>query len=277
MDRAEQTGLGIAIVGHAALFAALSLSLLAKPEPFAPVNPPMAVELIAETAPISTAPDAVPDASPPPRATAPVAVAQPPMPIATPNKPKPVVMTPPPKLLKPAIESKRPAPTKTTPAKATPTSQTNRPKSKFELPMRDLSASARREASQATERTGTGKGQSKVGSGTPAVKTAAEVRRDIRVSLAAEIFPYWKKCVPNGVDITLIETQLDLKINPDGTLAGVSDVAQTGVNDSNRAQQQRHKECAIKAARLASPFKLDPVDYDIWKTWPMTFKATERK
>ena len=272
MDRAEQTGLGIAIVGHAALFAALSLSLLAKPESFTPVNPPMAVELIAETAPISTAPDAVPDASPPPRAAAPAAVAQPPMPIAPPAKPKPVVMTPPPKPLKPAAEPKRPAPTK-----ATPAAKPSRPASKFELSMRDLSASARREASQATERTGTGKGQSKAGSGTPAVKTAAEVRRDIRVSLAAEIFPYWKKCVPNGVDITLMETQLDLKINPDGTLAGVSDVAQTGVNDSNRAQQQRHKECAIKAAQLASPFKLDPADYDIWKTWPMTFKATERK
>ncbi len=270
MDRAEQAGLGVAIIGHVAVFVALSVSLLSKTERATPINPPMAVELIAETAAVSSAPDAVLDASPPPVATEPEVAPLPPIAVVPPPKLKIDRVQPKPKPVAPIQTPKKPIVKPTLPA-------ASKPQSKLNLSMRDLSSAAQQEATRATERAGTGKGQGKSGSGTPAVKTAAEVRRDIRVSLAAEILPYWKRCVPDGVDIALMETQLDLRINPDGSLAGVSNVAQTGVNDSNRAQQQRHKECAIKAAQLASPFKLDPASHDVWKLWPMAFKATERK
>jgi outer membrane biosynthesis protein TonB len=94
MDRAERTGLAIAVVGHAALFAALSLSLLA-PDPIKPVNPPIDVVLVEETAVESTAPDRAQSAAPPAPEEAPMAEAAPapdplpPTPDTTPPEPEP--------------------------------------------------------------------------------------------------------------------------------------------------------------------------------------------
>jgi hypothetical protein len=42
-------------------------------------------------------------------------------------------------------------------------------------------------------------------------------------------------------------------------------VTQTGVNDANRAQAERHKEQAIRAVRLAAPFDLPSQYYANWR------------
>ena len=39
----------------------------------------------------------------------------------------------------------------------------------------------------------------------------------------------------------------------------------TGQTDSNRPQVERHQEQAIRAVRLAAPFKLPGEYYDAWK------------
>lgn len=55
-------------------------------------------------------------------------------------------------------------------------------------------------------------------------------------------------------------------MNPDGTLAGTpQEVEQTGVNAINRAQKGRHAELAIRAVKLAAPFKLPKEYYSAWK------------
>jgi outer membrane biosynthesis protein TonB len=108
----------------------------------------------------------------------------------------------------------------------------------------------------------------------PAAQTASEARRAITVSLAAEILPQWRKCLPRGFDVQLIETDVDLHLNKDGSLARVDVVEQRGVNDSNKPQAPLVKQCAAKAVQLAAPFaNLPPDYYDQWKTWPMTLKA----
>ena len=83
MDRAERTGLGIALVGHALLFGALSVSLMRPIPKLPPLNPPIDVALVDAKALTTAAPDAVREASAPPEeSAAPAAVAPaPPTPV----------------------------------------------------------------------------------------------------------------------------------------------------------------------------------------------------
>jgi hypothetical protein len=78
--------------------------------------------------------------------------------------------------------------------------------------------------------------------------------------------------VPDAPDKELILTRLALSIDRTGALLDVDFLGQSGVNDNNRSIADRHKECAMRAARLASPYKLDPEDYEVWKRWPMNFR-----
>jgi hypothetical protein len=61
-------------------------------------------------------------------------------------------------------------------------------------------------------------------------------------------------------------------LNPDGSLNGDPIVvSQSGITASNEAQKGRHAEQAIRAVRLAAPFKLPPELYDHWKVVTSTF------
>jgi hypothetical protein len=59
---------------------------------------------------------------------------------------------------------------------------------------------------------------------------------------------------------------VQVSLNRDGTLAGEPRVTQTGITDSNRGQAALHRERAIRAVKLAAPFKLPAQYYDAWKT-----------
>ena len=128
MDRAERIGIGVALVGHAALFALLSLSLFSARVPKPPVAQTMDVQLVKDVGPTSSAPkvsqeapapseapeQGLPDdTTPPPPAPAPEPkpTPAPPKPVPTPPKAKP---TPPKPEPKPQPEPK-PAPVKPEP------------------------------------------------------------------------------------------------------------------------------------------------------------------
>ena len=97
MDRAEQTGLGVAIVAHAALFAALSFNLLSpKDLPKLSVEP-VEVSLTDEVSLVSIAPQPAP-------APAPAAEEAPPQPEAKAEAAKPVVAKP---VAKPQAEKQK--------------------------------------------------------------------------------------------------------------------------------------------------------------------------
>jgi outer membrane biosynthesis protein TonB len=272
MDRTEQAGVCIAIVGHMLLFGALSLSLLARSDPPKPANPPMEVAIIAETALESAAPDPVKEASPPPAPAAPKSVetaAAPPPPIA-PIQPPPVRPTPPkpitPKPVPAKLPPTKPAPAKPAPAKPAPAKPAPaKPAQSAQRPGLNLSGltdAAQREARAAAARAGTGNGGGRVGSGTPAVKTAAQIKQSIRASIYAEVRPKFQQTAPNGVDIEQLVTTLEVRVNPNGTLAAEPRfVSQTGKTDSNRPQQQLHIERAIKAVRVAAPFAMSDKDF----------------
>ena len=92
----------------------------------------------------------------------------------------------------------------------------------------------------------------------PAQKSAlnSEIRRQLK--------PHWK--APTGADAELLRTELRVELSKDGSLIGTPEVVrQTGITASNKTQAKLHAEQAIKAVRLASPFKLPPQFYDEWR------------
>lgn len=254
MDRAEQTGLGVALVGHVVLFGLLSVGFLATPNPLDLKPKPIEVTLSDEVGLVSQAP--VPTQEEPaarlgdiegPVEPATVPEPQPePEPMPSPvAKPKPAPKPAP----TPKPEKAKPEPPKKA-AQAKP-----EPRTKAATPTGRLAGIVDGLTDRATNSKSTTPPAAVAG---PAVQSslAAEVRRQLK--------PHWRS--PSGADVELLRTVVEVRLSRDGTIIGEPRViAQTGVNASNRSQADLHQELAIKAVKLAAPFKLPAEFYDAWK------------
>jgi hypothetical protein len=89
----------------------------------------------------------------------------------------------------------------------------------------------------------------------------AEVRRQLK--------PHWK--APTGADAELLRTELSISLAASGAVTGLEVVRTTGQTASNRPQVALHQEQAMRAVRLASPFRLPGEYYDAWKQLKVTF------
>jgi outer membrane biosynthesis protein TonB len=289
MEKTEKIGLGIATAGHVLLFGLLSAGFLATPNPLKLNSPPMDVSLVdavslKSAAPqISTAPpppseapeqgpteDAAPapapepapapkpepvPAPPPPRpapAKREVAKARPkpPAPQKAAEKPKPDKAKPAPAKSKPAAQPAKAKPRADSPAKASGAGKADRPRGSLlgKDFLKGIESEAPAPRTSATPAATLG----------PAQKSAldAEIRRQLK--------PHWK--APTGADADSLRTELRVQLSKDGAVIGTPQVIrQTGITPSNKAQAALHAEQAIKAVRLASPFKLPPQFYEQWK------------
>ncbi|WP_295638889.1 hypothetical protein [Novosphingobium sp.] len=296
--REDVPALVIVVAAHAALFAALSLFGKTAPPP--PIPPRMQVTISSEVAPTSTSPE--PAAMPAPDIAltkgepAPV-----PMPIVKPAPliepapepvpvPKPVlVVRPAPAPVKRAIQPVKPAPpikrtarAKPVPAKLAPAkpAPAAKPAPQAKPAQKPVAHFATPGDDRPRRRPDAPVGASMVGSdflkGIPgsdskgAAKTppAAAIGPAIKASLAGAIAdqlqPHWT--APQGVDAENLVTVLAWDLNADGTLAGAPRVvSQSGITDANRTQAARHAEMAVRAVRLAAPFKLPAQYYAAWK------------
>lgn len=259
----ERTGIAIAVALHVVLVGLLSVQWTAGERRFD--NPPMEVDLIAETAVQSTAPvlsenppaarlgDELADdiAAPEPMPAPPV-----PDPIVRPDpapSPKQVWRPAPPRKQPPAAQKAQPkASPKSAPAKDRPT----RPTGRLDGIAEGLSKSQPKNASS---------------KGAPAAATASEVRRSIDVSIKAEVSPRWNSCRVSGVDVDQLKTVVKFRLTQSGALAGFTSVQTSGENDSNRFQIQRHQECAKRAIELAAPFDLPEENYSFWQNYELDF------
>jgi outer membrane biosynthesis protein TonB len=139
-------------------------------------------------------------------------------------------------------------------------------------------------AAQANQERGVGKpatkvataGAPKLGPAKPPAAPAAPVRTKAQweakfiQDILAKIKPFW--IAPTGADAELLKTQVEIKLNRDGTIASVRVIAQTGVTDSNQNLKGIHAERAIRAVRRAGSFTLPDELYDVWQTLgPITF------
>ena len=279
MERAEKIGLGVATAGHVLLFGLLSVGFLATPNPLKLNSPPMDVSLVDEVdlrsmAPqVSTqppppsvapeqgptedaAPAPVPEPAPAPAPKPTPAPAPPkqvaPKPKPTPPKPKPAAAAP-----APAQQKAQPKPKANTPVRASGQGKSEKPRGsllgKDFLKGIDTQADApRKPAPPPAAAMG------------PAQKAAldAEIRRQIK--------PYWKS--PTGADVEQLRTFVDVQLAQNGAIIGSPQIFDTtGITASNRAQVKLHQELAIRAIKLAAPFKLPADLYDGWKSLRISF------
>jgi outer membrane biosynthesis protein TonB len=185
----------------------------------------------------------------------------------TPPPPKPVVQRPQPPAPTPKPVAQRPQPAKPSPANA-------RPAPAKAAPVVPAQAAAR-PAARPTGRlsgllTGISDRETESRATAPPAKAAGPA---VQASLAAEIRrqlkPHWK--APTGADVELLRTQVTVTLAPNGSVASIGDVRTTGETPSNRSQVKLHQEQAVRAVRLAAPFRLPADFYDAWKVIRPTF------
>ena len=298
--REDAPALLLVVAAHAALFVALSLFGKTPPPP--PILPRMQVTISSEVAPTETSPE--PAAMPAPQiaptkgepAPAPLPQLQPapkpaqvlapaPEPLPVPKlvpvpKPAPVLKpAPAPKPVKRAIQPLKPAPAArpiapappTPAAKAKPAAKpAQKPVAHFATPG-DERPRRRPDAPVGASMVGSDflKGiQGSDSRGTAKTPPAAAIGPAVKASLAGAIAdqlqPHWN--APQGVDAEKLVTVLAWDLDPDGSLIGAPRVvSQSGITAANKAQAARHAEMAIRAVRLATPFKLPSQYFAAWK------------
>jgi periplasmic protein TonB len=264
----ERRGFAVAVAAHVLIIGLLSVQWTAGDRRFD--NPPMEVDLIAETAPQSSAP-VITETPPAARLGDEYSEdIQAPEPVPTPPVPEPIVRpTPAPapkQVARPVVEpkktppaAKKAAPKATPKAVAPPKKTQTRPTGRLDGIVDGLSKAP-------TKSTQT--------KGAPAATTAAEVKRSIDVAIDGKILPYWRRNVPSGIDIDQLRVVLRIQLSRDGRVTSVSQVGElSGKTDSNAPQQKLFVERAERSIRQASPFDLPDEYYDQWKVWDVTFRA----
>jgi len=273
MDRAEATGVGVAVVGHGALLAALSLGLANAVVP-PMMNEPMSVSFVDEIGLQSAVPEPAteaPMASVAPEAGPPEEAA--PQPVEAPPEPAPVIQ---PKALPKARSEPAPAKvaTKPAPPKALPNA-----------------------AAPSTAKTGRGKAEKATGSrlgsdflkglGDDAKSTSnkptgavmsAQALAGIQQAIQRQIQPCANRQVDPGPGANEIRVTLNLRLNSNGSLARRPTVVRTtGVTGENQRYEERVKDLAIAAYTGCSPLRGLPEDlYQTpkggWSNINMTYK-----
>jgi outer membrane biosynthesis protein TonB len=277
IDRREGAGIGVAVIGHVALFGVLSVGFLATPNPVKLEATPIEISITDEVGLKSEAPvinreapaEKLAEVPGPVEPDTPPPAPQPdPQPIARPDPTPPKSAPAPAPKPQPKAEPNK-APTPPRPDSRTQ-AQTNAAQSKAQP------KSARQAVRPTGRLTGITDGltdqQSKGKATTPqAVQMGAEVRSSVFGLIRRQVKPHWR--APTGADVNLLATIVEVRLNRDGSLAGQPRVVQqTGQTDSNRPQQELHKERALAAIRLAAPFEGLPEEYyDGWKAFRLSF------
>jgi outer membrane biosynthesis protein TonB len=292
-DRSAQAGLLLAGVAHVLLFGLLSLAW-GKQQPRAwPEPTPLEVSLVADVAPEAQAPPAPEPPAPSiaPEEGAPEEAAPPPAPVPeparpTPPEPAPVSKPAPPQpALKPAAKPApapkpvvakpappRPAPA-AKPAAARPApAAAARPRSD-RLAGLSLGTAGTNPAATAARPRGARLGDDflkglsadaprrAASNAAPGAKPGPYPTASIVQAIARQIQPCADRQVNPGPGANRIVTTLNIRLNPDGTLAATpTRVRQAGVNDENERYAQRVVDLGIAAFKGCSPLKL-PSEY----------------
>jgi hypothetical protein len=237
LRREEKLGLGIAVVLHLALVAALVVEAR-REVPTIPPAERMTVSLADDVSLQSTAPNPSPEAQ---AAIAPVLSPEPePQPIPPP------VTTPVPRVVQTPVEKPVSKPQAKPQPPAKPVQKPAGGSRLGEDFLKGISAGDRAKA------------------GSPAATFGPAESASLQQAINRQLKPHWS--APQGVDAEKLVTVLAWELNPDGSLAGTPRVvSQSGITDSNRPQAKIHAERAIRAVQLAAPFDLPPEFYDKWK------------
>ncbi|HYJ29082.1 MAG TPA: cell envelope biogenesis protein TolA [Allosphingosinicella sp.] len=265
-DRSEATGFGVAIVGHAALVAALYYLIDPRPDAGrAPAPPSIEVSFVEETGIIAAgetaeaaAKSVAPEAGPPEEAApAEPAPAPVPEPVARP--------TPAPSPAAPSPAARRAAPT---PA---PAQQRSVPQPRRQ----DRQAGAGRgqanrgAALGADLLKGIGNDPASTSRRAPGAVMTSQARADIGSLIARQVQPCANRQRSPGPGAERIRVTIRLRINGNGSLAGQPTiVAREGVDEANRRYLALVEENTINSFTQCSPLRGLPAElYDVPGGW----------
>ena len=249
MDRAEQAGLGVAIVGHAAVLAALTLGISTW-DPVPPIAP-IEVSFVEDTGLVSAAPQI--STEPPAQGAAPLTGP----PEDSPSLPEPAATAP-----RPNRPAPQPAPS--------PTQPRERPAQTQPRATADPGRQARRPSLSNDILKGIGRDPTPSRSERPPAATMSnQAAADIASAIARQVQPCADRQVHPGPGAERIVTTLNLRLNRDGSLAlAPRMVRQTGVDDENRRYAQRVADLAIRSFVSCSPLRGLPAElYDVPRGW----------
>lgn len=254
MQRAEQTGLGVAVIGHIALFGALSLGLFAATKPMIAPSQPVDIQIVDEVGLTDTAPEppkvapaqsVAPEVDPPEKAAPTLA--------PTPPAPAPVqreAVAPPKAAVKPTNKPASPKPTSkptVTPARGSLLGSDFR---------KGLTATPSNSTSLAARVTTVGPAQ--------LAGLAAAIRRQVQ--------PCANRIATPGPGAERITTKINLRMNRDGSFAANPTVVSQVTDDDNARYGSRVGELAKAAFVQCSPFELPSELYDGWKNINLNYK-----
>lgn len=252
ISRSEASGLSLAVVGHVVLFGLLSVGFLATPNPMLLRPTPIEVSITDEVGLESMAPE-VSSEAPAARLAEVEGPVESVVAPEAPSRPEPVT--------RPEPSPQRVSPEGSTEPRRRPDSASAVTAAPSREP-RDLRATGRLDG--IVEGLSDRRSES-ISTRPPAAVAGPAVQASINAEIRRQLKPHWRS--PSGADVELLRTIVELRLNPDGSLADEPRlVRQEGVNASNRPQAGLHLEQAIKAIKLAAPFRnLPPEYYDYWK------------
>jgi outer membrane biosynthesis protein TonB len=258
MDRAEATGFGVALAGHGLLFAALVFGFASTQLPEIRSDP-IEVAFVdevgltstsptpsaAEPAPELSEPDAAPDAQPLPEPVPPTPVPVPPQPRVERPPPTPVAKPVP----RPPVKTTQPQP------KPQPNPQPQTKAQTKANPRPDRLAGL---LNGVTDRASESRSEA-----APAAQAGPAVQASLARAIRQQLKPHWKS--PTGADVEQLRTTVRVTLSQSGAVLDIGQVTTTGQTASNRSQVRLHQEQAIRAVRLAAPFRLPTEFYGAWK------------
>lgn len=255
MDRAEQAGLGVAFVGHIALFGLLSVGFLATPNPSMMKSSPMDVQFVDEVGLTATAPEPAtedPAQSVAPELGVPEDSAPPaPQPDAVPSPQRPA-------------EASRPAP------KAAQRPRLERPNVS---PERQTRSERPRGSSLGSDfRKGLAAAATDAQGQRPAAQVGAQAMSSIAAAIRRQVQPCYELGALAGTSAMDIVTVLRLRFRKDGSVAAVDLVEQEGVTGDNRSYARQMAELSRRAVLRCAPLNLPEQFYEGgWDDFDMGF------
>jgi len=253
MDRAEAAGFGVAVVGHGALLAALTLGLAAwGNRPL--LSDPIEVSFVDEIGLVSASPQ--PTQQPPAQGTAPEAgptedAAPAPLPEPAPPLPQPRATAP-----QPRSAPKQAEPPRRPPAPARRTAGTGE-RTRRSLIGDDILKGIGRDPSPSRSQRA------------PAAVMSSQAMANIAQAIVRQVQPCADRQVYPGPGAERIVTPISLRLNRDGSLAARPRVGrQRGLDDENRRYAERVADLAIRSFVECAPLRGLPQElYDVPRGW----------
>ena len=256
MDRAEATGLSVAVAGHGVLLAALTLGLFAVSTP-PPVSDAIEISFVDDVALTSASPEAA--VQPP----APAAAQE----LGTPDEAAP---SPSPAPAQPSTRQAAPVAQRPVPEpKPVPAVNPGDPRRRPDISRRNQSDATRGPRLADLDLSNLGSDPASRSRAAPAATMNAQAAADIAQAIARQVQPCADRQVYPGPGAERIVTPVVLRLNRDGSLAARPRVGrQRGLDDENARYAQRVADIAVAAFVACSPLRGLPQElYDVPRGW----------